>query len=132
MTGKERYFTMTKRPLLDESRLTAAAAKAMAEFQKDFLDGVINAVEAGGIVVIGMRQNPVCRDVRKVLEAADISFNYLEYGSYLGGWKKRLAIKLWSGWPTFPQVFVKGTLVGGCAEVKAGLKYGSFKKLNEY
>ncbi len=122
---------MTKRLLLDDSRRTAAAAKATAEFQRDFLDGVITAVETGQIVVIGMRQNPVCREVRKVLDAADISFKYLEYGSYFGGWKNRLAIKLWSGWPTFPQVFVKGTLVGGCAEVKAGLNDGSLKKLQE-
>lgn len=73
---------MTKRPLLDDSRRTAAAAKATAEFHREFLDGVIKDVETGQVVVIGMRQNPVCKDVRKVLDAADISFKYLEYGSY--------------------------------------------------
>ncbi len=51
--------------------------------------------------------------VRKALAAAGIDFKYLEYGSYFSSWKPRLAIKLWSGWPTFPQVFVKGELLGG-------------------
>jgi hypothetical protein len=37
-----------------------------------------------------------------------VAHTYLEYGSYFSKWKERLAIKLWSGWPTFPQVFVDG------------------------
>jgi glutaredoxin-related protein len=26
---------------------------------------------------------------------------------------------MWSGWPTFPQVFVKGALIGGFNDLKA-------------
>ena len=37
------------------------------------------------------------------------------------------AIKLWSGWPTFPQVFVDGTLIGGEDLTKAALADGSLK-----
>jgi glutaredoxin-related protein len=36
---------------------------------------------------------------------------------------------MWSGWPTFPQVFVKGALVGGAADLEAALADGSFKAL---
>ena len=42
-------------------------------------------------------------------------------------WRERLAIKLWSGWPTFPQVFVKGALIGGFQELKGKLDDGSLK-----
>ncbi|MDB4971522.1 MAG: hypothetical protein JWN44_7211, partial [Myxococcales bacterium] len=41
--------------------------------------------------------------------------------------KRRLAIKLWSGWPTFPQVFVRGTLLGGEDATVAALTDGSLK-----
>ena len=33
----------------------------------------------------------------------------------------------WSGWPTFPQVFVKGTLIGGFTELQGKLEDGSLK-----
>ena len=61
------------------------------------------------------------------LEAAGITCRYLEYGSYLGGWRERLAIKLFTGWPTFPQVFVRGVLIGGADETAAGLADGSLR-----
>ena len=32
--------------------------------------------------------------------------------------RERLAIKMWSGWPTYPQIFIKGTLVGGASDLK--------------
>ena len=65
------------------------------------------------VVVVGMAQNPHVKNVRNALKEAKIEFTYLEYGSYFSEWKKRLAIKMWSGWPTFPQVFVRGSLIGG-------------------
>src|SRR5258706_553076 len=74
---------------------------------------VDDAVRGNSVVVVGMAQNPHVRAVRKALDEAGIAYTYLEYGSYFSEWKKRLAIKMWSGWPTFPQVYVKGTLLGG-------------------
>ena len=50
-----------------------------------------------------------------------------EYGSYFSKWKERLAIKLWSGWPTFPQVFVRASLIGGEDLTKAAIADGSIK-----
>jgi glutaredoxin-related protein len=38
------------------------------------------------------------------------------HGSYLSQWRRRNALKMWTGWPTFPMVFVKGTLIGGYDE----------------
>jgi glutaredoxin-related protein len=72
-----------------------------------------------------MTQNPVVKKARKVLEAANMPYAYLSYGSYLSKWKERLAIKIWSGWPTYPQVFIDGKLIGGCAEL---VKYLTVKK----
>lgn len=120
---------MASRKILEENRVTPAAADKMAKFHGDFLKEVVAEVDKGDVVVIGMRQNPVCKEVRKVLDGADVKYKYLEYGSYLSEWKKRLAIKLWSGWPTYPQIFVHGKLVGGCSEVKDMLTDESFQKM---
>jgi glutaredoxin-related protein len=51
-----------------------------------------------------------------------LAFTYLEYGSYTSQWHKRLALKMWSGWATFPMIFVDQTLIGGNAELQALLK----------
>ncbi|HSQ67463.1 MAG TPA: glutaredoxin domain-containing protein, partial [Polyangiaceae bacterium] len=79
-------------------------------------------------VVVGMAQNPHVKNVRKALAKAGIEFKYVEYGSYLSKWKERLAIKLWSGWPTFPQVFVKGVLLGGEDLTLAAISDGSLAR----
>ncbi len=75
-----------------------------------------------------MAQNPHVKNVRKALDDAGIPFKYLEFGSYLSSWRPRLAIKIWSGWPTFPQVFVRGVLLGGEDLTKAAIADGSLKK----
>lgn len=69
------------------------------------------------IVVVGMRQNPFSRRARKALAAARMPYLYLEYGSYFSQWHRRTALKMWTGWPTFPMVFVNGVLVGGAKEL---------------
>ena len=55
----------------------------------------------------------------------------MEIGSYVSKWRERLVIKMWSGWPLFPQVFVQGALIGGCDETQAALEDGSFVTLLE-
>lgn len=117
------------RPILPEAKISPVATQAMAAFHAATVNEVENAVNGSAVVVVGMAQNPVVRKARRALDAAGVEFKYLEYGSYLSDWKKRLAIKLWSGWPTFPQVFVRGKLVGGCAEMQKLMTDGSFKKL---
>lgn len=107
-----------------------AAAKAAA-FHADIVNEVAATVARDPVVVVGMAQNPFVKKARKALDDAGVRFTYLENGSYLSKWRERLAIKLWSGWPTFPQVFVKGTLIGGYDDTVAALADGSLRKLLE-
>src|SRR5687768_13542378 len=111
---------MTTRLLLDRSCIQPAAEAAMAKHDETLAE-LTRAISAHAVVVIGMAQNPHVRKVRKALTEAGISFEYLEYGSYLSDWRRRLAIKQWSGWPTFPQVFVRGVLIGGEDLTKAAI-----------
>ena len=67
--------------------------------------------------------------VRKALDALGTPYQYLEYGSYLSQWRRRNALKMWTGWPTFPMVFVKGTLVGGADNLQALIASGELNRL---
>jgi glutaredoxin-related protein len=113
------------RTVLDTGSIAPEALQSMASFHTDVVANVKAAVLRDAVVVVGMAQNPHVKRTRKALESAGVAFTYLEYGSYLSEWRKRLAIKLWTGWPTFPQVFVKGTLIGGAAATRAALADGS-------
>ena len=117
------------RPILDESRIHPAVRARVASHFEDTLREVREAVERHPVVVVGMRQNPHCRKARKLLEAAGVSHQYLEYGSYLGEWRRRNALKMWTGWPTLPMVFVMGVLVGGAEDLRRLIEGGDLKRM---
>ena len=112
---------MIAREILSEKQIAPSAQAAIGSYFSEVVQEVKQAVGKPGVVVVGMKQNPVVRKARQTLDSAGTKYQYLEYGSYFKGWKKRLAIKLWSGWPTFPQVFIDGTLIGGNAELQKKL-----------
>ena len=117
------------RSILDESRIHPAIRDRIAGLNADIVKEVQDAVAANAIVVVGMRQNPMPRHARKLLDMHDIPYKYLEYGSYLKGWRRRNALKMWTGWPTFPMVFVKGVLVGGADDLEKLIASGELAKL---
>ena len=118
---------MSQRQTLSPDRIRPEAGRKIAEHHADVVREVSEAVAKHDVVVVGMAQNPHVRNVRKALDEAGVKYTYLEYGSYLSQWQRRLAVKLWSGWPTFPQVFVRGVLFGGEDLTKAALADGSLK-----
>jgi glutaredoxin-related protein len=85
---------------------------------------VAKTVAESRVVVVGMRYNPAVSKARDALKDSGIDFIYLEYGSYTSEWHKRLALKMWTGWPTFPMIFVEQKLVGGRKDLLALLKEG--------
>ena len=117
------------RPILDETRIHPAVRDKVANLHQDIVREVQQAVAQHAVVVVGMRQNPNPRRARRALEAAGIAHHYLEYGSYFGGWRRRNALKMWTGWPTFPMVFVKGMLVGGADDLQRLLASGELQRL---
>lgn len=116
-----------ERPFLAPEKISPAADGVVAKFHRALVDEVASIVARDHLVVIGMAQNPVVKNARKLLDEAGVKFTYLEYGSYLSQWKPRLALKLWAGFPTFPMVFLDGTLVGGHSELKALQAAGGLK-----
>ncbi|MEO8059042.1 MAG: glutaredoxin domain-containing protein, partial [Burkholderiales bacterium] len=117
------------RQTLDENRLHPAIRDKVANLNADIVHNVQAAALSNPVLVVGMAQNPFCRRARKALDAANVPHQYLEYGSYLSQWRQRNALKMWSGWPTFPLVFVKGSLVGGFDELNRLLASGELNRL---
>ena len=126
-----RVAGMNERPLLDPAHVTAAASAKRASFHAEVVAEVTKTVSSQKVVVVGMAQNPHVKNVRRALDKAGVEFTYLEYGSYFSKWKERLAIKMWSGWPTFPQVFVDGTLLGGEDLTLVALADGSLQRARD-
>src|SRR4051812_13795693 len=113
-----------QRPLLPEDRVDPAIRDKLASNHRDVIDEVEAAIAGNDVVIVGMKQNPFPRRARKALTAAGIPFHYLEYGSYLSTWRRRGALKMWSGWPTFSMIFVKGVLIGGAEDVQEMIDSG--------
>ena len=117
------------RHILDEAQLHPAIRDRVARHERAIVEEVQAAVAAHPVVVVGMRANPYPAKARRLLDAAGIAYQYLEYGGYLSDWRRRNALKLWTGWPTFPMVFVKGVLVGGFDDLKKLHDSGELKAM---
>ena len=117
------------RSILEESHIHPAIREAMSESHADIVREVKDAVAASDVVVVGMKQNPFPKMARKALKEAGVEFKYMEYGSYLKQWRRRNALKMWTGWPTMPMIFVKGVLVGGATDVKKLIASGELAQM---
>src|SRR6266567_6988022 len=117
------------RHVLDPAHIHPLIRETIAASHVDIVREVQAAIAANDVVVIGMKQNPFPRKARKALDAAEIPHLYLEYGSYLGGWRRRTALKMWTGWQTFPMVFVKGVFIGGAEELRRFIASGEIKTM---
>ena len=117
------------RHILPEERLHPAIRERVASLHADVVATVKAAIDAHPAVVVGMAFNPFCKRARRALQAAGVAHEYLEYGGYLSDWRRRNALKLWTGWPTFPMVFVRGQLVGGAQDLEALIASGELQRL---
>ena len=117
------------RPILDEDHIHPAIRNRIATHKQAIVQEVMAAVRDNAVVVVGMGQNPFPKKARAALQGAGQAFKYLEYGNYFSRWRERNALKVWTGWPTFPMVFVKGTLVGGFKDLQALIDSGEFKRM---
>ena len=117
------------RCVLDESQIHPAVRERVATLHADVVQQVRAAIAQHAVVVVGMAQNPFPRKARKALDAAGVPYHYLSFGSYFGDWRRRNALKMWTGWPTFPMVFVKGMLIGGADDLAKLIASGELKRL---
>jgi glutaredoxin-related protein len=117
------------RSILDEESIHPSIRATIANANADLINEVKEAIAANAIVVVGMAVNPFPRKARAALDEAKLPYRYLEYGSYFSGWRRRNALKMWTGWPTFPMVFVKGMLIGGATDLQRLIVSGELSRL---
>ena len=117
------------RPILDERHIHPAIRAQVANHNAAIVSEVQAAIAAHLVVVVGMAMNPAPKAARKALDAAGVAHHYLEYGNYFNTWRRRNALKMWTGWPTFPMVFVNGTLIGGASDLRQLIQSGELATL---
>jgi monothiol glutaredoxin len=116
------------RSILDEAHIHPAIRETIANNHADIVQEVQAAIEQNDIVIVGMGQNPFPKKARRLLDQQRLSYKYLEYGNYLSDWRPRNALKMWTGWPSFPMVFVKGVLVGGASDMQKLVESGELAR----
>ena len=101
----------------------------MANHEAAIVREVQAAIAKHPVVVVGMAGNPWPKKARRALDAAGVAHHDLDYGSYFSQWRPRNALKMWTGWPTLPIIFVKGQLVGGATDLTRLIASGELKRL---
>jgi monothiol glutaredoxin len=117
------------RQVLEETSIHPAIRARIASHHADTVAEVQRALSQHAVVLVGMAQNPHVGRARRMLQQAGVAFHEIRHGSYLSEWRRRNALKMWTGWPTFPMVFVRGQLIGGADDLKRLLASGEFKQL---
>ena len=117
------------RPILDESLIHPTLREKVANNRVAIVKEVQEAVATNDVVIVGMAINPAPRKARKLLDAAGIPYKYMEYGSYFRDWRRRTALKMWTGWQTFPMIFVKGVFVGGASDMAKLIESGELRRM---
>jgi glutaredoxin-related protein len=117
------------RPILEEARIHPAIRDRITSHHADIVREVQAAVAAHPVVVVGMAGNPFVKKARRALDAAGVPHHDIDIGSYFSQWRRRNALKMWTGWPTFPMVFVRGQLVGGANDLQRLIDSGALRQL---
>ncbi len=99
----------------------------------DIMDRIKQQVEAAPIVLYmkGSPQFPQCgfsAHVVEMLKSIGAEFNSIDV---LADPEVRQNLRHFANWPTFPQLYIKGELVGGCDIVTELYQQGELKKLVE-
>ncbi len=98
-------------------------------YHADLVQEVAAAVASEKVVVVGVAWLAAATRARALLDAEKIPHRYLQYGSYLKGWRRRLALKMWVGWSTFPLIFINGTFIGGASDLRKLHASGELKTM---
>jgi len=107
------------RDIFPEAKVHPAIQKKIETYRQEEIAQVKKLIAAHRLVVVGMSQNPFPKKARRLLDQKGIAYEYLGIGSYLSEWRRRLVLKMWTGWPTFPMIFLDGTLIGGFQDLVA-------------
>ena len=104
--------------------LSKDAQNEIALFQQSFVEELQCMINNFDIVVIGVQLSSRNRQVSSLLQATNHTVKELYLRPWMMDKHKKLAVMLWSGWPTFPQIFIRGMLIGGEQELRRTIQNG--------
>ncbi len=95
------------------------------------MDTIKDQIESNPIILYmkGSPQQPQCGFSAKTSQALMACEERFAYINILEHPEIRENLKVYSNWPTFPQLYVKGELVGGCDIVTELYESGELKKM---
>jgi glutaredoxin len=117
---------MTFRRILPSERVSPRIQNAIKNFHPLIVEQVENVIAKNAVVVVGNRGNYFVKKARKNLQKWNVAYEYLEFGSYFSFWNERQTLKAWTGFSTFPMIFVNGVLIGGNSDLEAEKSDGTF------
>ncbi len=128
-----------KDAMLKFNSLLAKRVFSNAEHDSAVLKASLNLIEetvkANPVVLFmkGSAERPMCGFSRNVIQVLNQFPTLPRYTTVnvLADERVREAIKIYSKWPTIPQLYVKGDFVGGCDIVVEMYRNGTLAKLLE-
>ena len=97
----------------------------------DVMDTIKDQIESNDILLYmkGTPQAPQCGFSSKTVQSLMACGERFAFVNILENPEVRENLKAYSNWPTFPQLYVKGELVGGCDIVLEMYESGELKTL---
>ena len=92
---------------------------------------IMSLVDSNEILLFmkGNKEQPKCGFSAQVVDILNrLSVDYTTF-DILSDEGMRAAVKEYSNWPTYPQLYFKGKLIGGCDIVTEMFKSGALEKL---
>ncbi|MCP5182397.1 MAG: Grx4 family monothiol glutaredoxin [Pseudomonadales bacterium] len=95
------------------------------------LDAIREQIEANPIILYmkGTPQMPQCGFSARTVQALIACGQRFAYVDILANPEIRSSLPSYSDWPTFPQLFVRGELIGGCDIVTEMFEAGELEPL---
>ena len=95
------------------------------------LDTIKEQIESNNILIYmkGSPQQPQCGFSAKAVQALMACGERFAFVDILDNPEIRENLKTYSNWPTFPQIYIKGELVGGCDIVSELHESGELQKM---
>lgn len=95
------------------------------------MDAIKEQIEQNDILLYmkGTPQQPQCGFSARTVQALMACGERFAYINILDNPEVRENLKTYSNWPTFPQLYIKGELVGGCDIVTEMYESGELKEL---
>ncbi|MCP5161581.1 MAG: Grx4 family monothiol glutaredoxin [Hahellaceae bacterium] len=97
----------------------------------DIIETIKNQLESNDIILYmkGSPQMPQCGFSARTVQALMACGERFAYVNILDNPEIRENLKTYSNWPTFPQLYIKGELIGGCDIVTELYESGELKQM---